>query len=265
LKVWILSLIVASNLFVATVRGADFEDFRELRSEHFLIRYQQEVSKDYVYKIKKVAERYYRIITQEFNLIRDELWLWENRAQVFIAKDKEEYLNRFRCSDWSAACVNYIAKIIYTFPDQENFNSIFIHELTHIILHEYLGRNSMAVWVDEGIASWVADKYSRNLYRQKIPYLKKMIKQGKHIPLSEITAMQLGVLAKKPPDYVGLFYLESYSIVDFFVKRHGKYNFSRFLSYLRRGDRLNQAITKSFGGYKNFEELEKQWLKFYQK
>ena len=262
MKIWILSLIVVSNFFVATALGANFEDFRELRSEHFLIRYQEEVSKDYVYQIKKIAERYYRVITQEFNFIRDELWLWENRAQVFIAKDKKEYQNRFSCSSWSAACVDYLGKIIYTFPDQQHFNSIFIHELTHIILHEYVGRSRLPLWLDEGVATYIADKYSEKLYKQKLPYLGKMIKYGKQIPLSEISAMQLEALAKKPADYVSSFYLESYSIVNFFIKRYGKYNFSRFLSYLRHGDRFNEAMAKSFRGCKNFEKLEKQWLKF---
>lgn len=270
MKVWILALIVSTVILVGNFFGiAELEAkpaaFNELRSDHFVIHYQEEVSKDYVDKIKKVGERFYRIITQEFNLIRDQLWLWDNRAKVFIAQDKQEYLNRFRCSAWSGACVDYVAKIIYTYPDQERFNSIFIHELTHIILHEYVGKTTLPSWLDEGVAVYIENKHGDRLYQSRLVWLKQVIKSNKHIPLSELAAITTNSLQKKSADYVSLFYLESFSIINFFIERYGKYNFSRFLSHLKQGEKVNRAIARSFRDCKNFAELEKQWIKFYLK
>ncbi|MCF7908744.1 MAG: hypothetical protein K9L86_07745 [Candidatus Omnitrophica bacterium] len=270
MKVWILIIGVSLALLftitpVAIAFGDKTTDFQELRSEHFMIRYQDGVSKDYVYDIKKTGEKFYRIITQQFNLIRDKLWLWDNRAQVFIAKDQKEYLSKFGCSSWSGACVNYKAKIIYTYPNQKSFNSIFIHELTHIILHEYAGRNRLSLWLDEGVATYIEDKYSMGLYQRRLSYLQNAIKQGKHIPLSELIRTTSSVLTKKSADYVSLFYVESFSIVNFFSKRYGKYKFSNFLSRLKHGESIESAISKSFSDCRNYEELEKQWIKFYLK
>ena len=270
MKAWIsiigvsLVLLLASISVVAAAQDKT-ADFTELRSDHFIIRYQEGVSKDYVYNIKKIGEKFYRVITQQFNLIRDELWLWENRAKVFIAKDKEEYLSQFNCSSWSGACVNYMAKVIYTYPNQESFDSLFIHELTHIILHEYVGRNHLPLWLDEGVATYIENKHSVSLYQRRLASLQRAIKQDKHIPLSELTQMTSGVLAKKPADYVSLFYVESFSIVNFFNKRYGKYKFSTFLSDLKRGESIDSAIAKSFRDCRNYQELEKQWMKFYLK
>lgn len=270
MKKLILSLIVSclvlsSNIFLLSAQANKFDDFYELRSEHFFIHYQEGVSRDYVDKIKNVGEKFYRVITQEFNLIRDKLWLWENRAKIFIAKDKEAYLERFNCSSWSGACVNYLAKIIYTYPNQNRFNSIFIHELTHIILHEYVGRGRFSLWLDEGIATYIENKHDGGSYRRKLAFLKRMIKQGKHIPLSELSKVRYKDLAKKPQEYVGLFYIESFSIIHFFVDRYGKHGLWRLLSRLRSGSSVDQAMRSAFPNYKNFDQLEKQWIKFYLK
>lgn len=260
-----VSLVVLLAAIYPVAVAGDFSDFKELRSDHFVINYQEGVSRDDVYKIKKIGERFYRIITQEFNLIRDKLWLWENRAKVYIAKDQKEYLSQFNCSSWSGACVNYTAKIIYTYPNQKSFDSIFIHELTHIILHEYVGQNSFSLWLDEGVSAYIENKYGVGIYQKKLDYLERVIKQGKHIPLSELASMTTGTLARKPADYVSLFYLESFSIVNFFIKRYGKYKFSNLLSYLKYGNSVSSAIAKSFSDCRNYQELEKQWIKFYLK
>ena len=267
MKILITGLSVSALILLAAIYPADVfsaeADFKTLRSDHFLINYQQGVSQDYVYNIKDVAEKFYRIITQEFNLIRDELWLWDNRAKVFIADNKESYLQQFKCSSWSGACVNYLAKIIYTYPDQEHFNSIFIHELTHIILHEYLKKNNVDSWLDEGVACYIEDKYGQGLYQTRTYQLKQLIKNKQYIPFKELFAANTVSLEHKSADYAGLFYVESFSIVNFFVKQYGKYNLSRFLSYLKHGDTIKAATAKAFSGLNNLEEMEEQWAKFY--
>jgi len=269
LRILISVFFVSAFTFLAAVypaKGFGAEaDFKSLCSEHFLINYQPGVSQDYVYSIKDVAEKYYRIITQEFNFIRDELWLWENRAKVFIADNKENYLTQFRCSSWSGACVNYLAKIIYTYPDQERFNPIFIHELTHIILHEYLKKNSLDSWLDEGVACYIEDKYGRELYQTRMRQLKQLIKNNQYIPFKELLAANTASLDGNSANYAGLFYIESFSIINFFVKQYGRNNFSRFLSYLKHGDSIKTAMAKAFSGLNNIEEMEGQWAKFYLK
>lgn len=265
LRIIISFLIVGAACSIENVLAAGTGDFLELRSEHFVIKYQEGVSKDYLDKIKKISEQYYRTITQEFNLIRDQLWLWDNRAQVFIAKDKQAYLDRFGCSSWSGACVNYISKIIYTYPDQQRFNSTFVHELTHIILHEYLGRSNIAIWLDEGVAVYIENKYGGGNYQRRLSGMVQMMKNNKHIPIADLFRISSANLHKKSSKEAALFYVESFSIINFFIKRYGKNNFSRFLSCLRHGDSLDRAIAKTFRDCDSPQKLEKEWMKFYLK
>lgn len=211
-----------------------------------------------------MAEDFYRSITQEFNLVRDKLWLWENRAKIIIAKDREDYLRRFPCPSWSAACVDYVAKTIYTYPYQEGFSSNLAHELTHIIFREYVGPGGLPLWLDEGIAVYVDNKYGKGGYRMGFTLFKKAIREKRYIPLSELNYLTPGSLGGRSRDYVDLFYVESFSIIDFLIKKGSRDNFYRFLYFLRNGNNFNDALLKSYSSIRNMEDLEKQWIRFYQ-
>ena len=45
-------------------------------------------------------------------------------------------------------------------------------------------------------------------------------------------------LKSEPKKYVNLFYIESFSIVNFLINKYGKYKFSYLLSYLKKGYNL---------------------------
>jgi len=240
------------------------EGFRQLRSEHFIINYREEVNNSYVRKIKSTAEKYYRIITQQFNFYRDKFWIWDNRAKVFIASDRDDYLKSFNCSDWSAACVNYHEKTIYTYPDQEKFTPVFVHELTHIIFREFIGEGKLPLWLDEGVSVYMEDKYGHT-HRGGIPFLKQKIKEDSYIKFSELDNITTRSINNKEQDYASLFYLESFSIINFIMQKYGKYKFSSFLRMLKKGLRLEEALAKVFYDFKDLDKLEAKWKDYYQK
>ena len=242
---------------------AQQKDYREFRSEHFLIYYPETIDESYARSTADLAENYYRDITQEFNLVRDKLWLWENRAKIFIAKDAQEYHDKFNCPAWSGACVNYEDKIIYTYPDQGNRSAIFIHELTHIIFREYVGRGKFPWWLDEAAATYVEDKYSGNRYQGRLGILKNAISNKQYIKFSDLNQMGSSTLDMAAKGTVDLFYIESFSIVSFMVKRYGRDNFSQFLYFLRDGSTFEEAVLKSFQSVRSIDDLEGQWKRFY--
>jgi len=244
---------------------ADNKDLRELRTEHFIIYHHKDVSRSYATQVKNTAERFYRTITQEFRLVRDKPWLWENRAKIFIAKDKEDYLDRFICASWSAACVDYRQKIIYTYYGHKEFMPIFVHELTHIMLREYIGEQNIPLWLDEGVATYMEDKYGGGGYKKKLWFIKKKIAKGEHTKLRELNGVSYSELEGKSNDDVNLFYLESFSIVNFIMNRYGRYKFSNFLRQLEKGYDVEKAFSKIFYNFRTLEDLEKEWKKFYRK
>ena len=263
----IFSILIGSVGFepgVSPFAYAKQKSFRQLRSEHFIINYREGVDNSYVRKIKSTAEKYYRIITQQFNFYRDKFWIWDNRAKVFIANDRDDYLESFECSSWSAACVNYYGKIIYTYPDQEKFIPIFVHELTHIIFREYIGGGKFPLWLDEAVAVYIEDEYGHT-YSGGTPFIKQKIRDDTYIKFSELDGITSISLNNKDQDYVDLFYLESFSIINFIMKKYGKYKFSSFLRALRKGLEVEGALAKVFYDFKDLNELEAKWKAYYRK
>lgn len=241
------------------------KEFRQLRSKHFIISYKENVGRAYVTKVKNIAEKYYRVIAQDFNFYRDKFWIWENRAKIFIANDKDDYLNSFNCSPWSAACVNLHGKIIYTYPDQQKFASILVHELTHIIFREHIGESRLSLWLDEGVATYMEDKYGSGNYKKGLQFLKKKINEDTYIKFFQLSKVTIANLDKENTDYVNLFYLESFSIINFIMKKYGKYKFSNFLRLLKKGEGIESALSKVFYDFKNLDKLEAEWKDYYLK
>lgn len=241
------------------------KDFKQMRSSHFVINYHKDVEYSHVNKIKNTAEKYYRIITQEFNLIRKDFWSWENRAKIFIAKDRNDYNSRFECPSWSGACVDYINKKIYTFPNHQQFEAIFVHELTHIIFREYVGMGHLPLWFDEGTACYVEDKYVSKKYKNSLFFLKKKIKNNEYIKLTDLSNITGEILKNYPNEDVRFFYLESYSIVNFIKTKYGNRKFYDLKQALKKGYSFEEALEKKFYGIKDLDDLEKAWKNFYLK
>ncbi|MCK4912256.1 MAG: hypothetical protein KAS05_00875 [Candidatus Omnitrophica bacterium] len=269
----ILVAVIVFSIFISSIGfesgGIPFvyakeDGYKEMRSEHFIINYKKDVGNSYAKKIKDTSEKYYRVITQQFNLYRNKFWTWDNRAKVFIASDKDDYLESFKCSPWSSACVDYRNKVIYTYPDQEISTPVFVHELTHIIFREYIGEGKLPLWMDEGIAVYMEDKYGKT-YRNGIFVLKEHIANDTYIKFSKLNEVGVRSLNDREQDYINLFYLESFSIINFIMKKHGKHRFSNLLRRLKRGGSLEEALSKVFYDFKDLDKLEEKWKAYYRR
>lgn len=261
MKIFARILLFSLLLCPVPASGADI---KELYSDHFIIISDKSIDQEYLYKIKDMAEKYYKVVTQEFNFIRNDPWLWRNRARIFVAKDKEEYAAKYNCPSWSNACVDYQGKRIFTYPQQENFSSTLSHELTHIIFREYIGKEQLPLWLDEGMAVYVASKYKKDKSDKSFAFLKQKIRKGSYIKFSELNSITLAQLKTKPKDYIDTFYLESFSIIEFLVRKWSRYNLSNFFKFLKDGYSVADSFRKSYD-IKTLDELEKKWIRFYQR
>jgi len=241
------------------------QELREEKSLHFIVNYNPEIEREYIREIIKEAEEFYRIITQEFYLIRENPWLWDERAKIFVARDKEEYKNSFPCPDWSEACVNYHQKVIYTYKNQKKFSSFLAHELAHIIFREYVGRNwHLPLWIDEGVAVYVESKYANpSLEKFLMKEIRRIIKEKKYINFDKINSIFLGKNANK--EFVNVFYIQAWSMVNFLRERFGKIKFKEYLNQISKGKDSQQMIFSTYSLIDNNEDFERLWRGFYLK
>ena len=230
---------------------------------HFIVSYNPAIEEDYARKIIKEAEKYYRLITREFYIVREEPWLWDKRAKIYLAQNKEEFKEKFPCPSWSQACVNYFQKKIYTYKNQENFSSFLAHELAHIIFREYVGEKTLPLWVDEGVAIYIEAKYAnpalRNLLREKI---RRMIKEEKYIDFDKVNKMRLRK-DESNKELINLFYVQAWSMVNFLRKRFGKIKFKECLEKIKKGKNIEEAIFSTYGLIDNNKDFERLWKQFY--
>jgi len=240
------------------------KDLKELYSDHFIIVSDKTIDQQYLSKVQDMAEYFYKTLTQEFKFIRDKPWLWKNRAKIFVAKDRSEYIKQYNCPEWSNACVDYQGKAIFTYPQQKEFSLILSHELTHIIFREYLGLRQLPLWLDEGISVFMENKYEKKTIADKLVLLKRIISEGKYIKFDDLNKLDALSLKAKPKGYVDMFYLESFSIVNFLVKKWSRYKLDNFFKFLKDGYSVNEALCKAYN-LRTIKELEKQWIKFYQR
>lgn len=248
-----------------TIGAQDVFESTRYTSAHFVIQYSRQVPQEYAVTLARTAEKLYERITGEFNLIREKAWLCENRVTIFIAANAQEYLNVFQCPAWSAACVEYEKRLLYTYYNQAQFFVILAHELTHIIFREYVGSHALPLWVDEGMALYIEDKYTDNSRRSMMGMFEQALAQGRHIPLAELAGLTPASLRGKPAGYVSLFYAEAFSLINFMVQRYDKNGLNYFLYHLRNGSGVEGSLAKAFASAYTMADFEKQWLAAYRK
>lgn len=254
----LFSFVVSGDMLGAQAKEIEY---KTIKSAHFILKYETGVSAVYVGKLKTRAERYYRLITQEFGFVRDSAWVWDNRTKITILKDAQTYKTISGCYEWSAACVNYYEKEIYTFSGQDNFALTLKHELTHIIFREYVGFGVLPLWVDEGMAMYI--QYLKTSKASKlIKMVKADIREEKFIPFDKI--QKISNLKDKTID-VEKFYRQSYSMINYFIRKFGKYHFKEFLRAIKDKKTVEESMIKAFSLIDDIEDFERLWKRYYLK
>ena len=258
----IISILVFLICNISLIEAKEIS-LKELRSEHFIIKYQRGVSTGYIYKIKHEAEYDYRYITQEFHLIRGNFWTWENRARIFIAASRQSFLKNFPCYKWSQACVDYRKKSIWTYAGQKGFFDTLRHEMTHIIFREYIGYRNFPLWLDEGMAVYMEQSPYPLQVRRSINYMRKAIRLGRYFSFNKMAVVDVNYLNSLSESKIDLFYQQAFSMIYFLIKRYGRDNFAEFLRGLKGGKGLMEALTSAYPEISTMNNFQKRWKKFY--
>ncbi|MDA0735363.1 MAG: peptidase MA family metallohydrolase [Chloroflexi bacterium] len=112
--------------------------------------------------------------------------------------------------------------------------SLIVHESAHLMLAQSLeprGR-SIPSWLNEGFASYV-EPGSR-------PYSGQSL-SGQGLPLSAMSAVS------GTPQDIEYFYHKAESVVAYLLEEHGSQSFQLFLSGLRQGSSVDEALLSTYG------------------
>ncbi|MDD5136190.1 MAG: peptidase MA family metallohydrolase [Candidatus Omnitrophica bacterium] len=247
------------SLFSVCFTAAATEDWKEVKSEHFIVGYIED--ENFAEEVSHRAEQYYSKIASDLGYSRyDNFWTWENRARIYIYRTREEYLGATGAKEWSYGFASYGAKTIVSYAHSEKFlNTLLPHELTHLIFRDFVGfKGEVPVWLDEGVAQWEEE----DKRKAAIEAIKELVAKKDIIPLPRLMQMDVGEVSDSEVSFK--FYVEAVTIVGFLIKQHGESKFTLFCRQLRDGDTINAALSSVYSdSIRNAGELEKEWLKYY--
>ena len=235
------------------------EGWKEAKSEHFIIYYLDDDK--FAEEVSAQAEQYYNKIASDLGYSRyDNFWTWDNRAKIYIYRNREDYLTATGAKEWSYGFAAYGAKTIVSYAHSEKFFTMLLpHELTHLVFRDFVGfKGQVPVWLDEGVAQWEEE----GKRKAAIDMVKEMIANKTIIPLSQL--MQMDIAQESDSGISNKFYIEAVTIVGFLIKQYGESRFTIFCRDLRDGGTINEALSSAYSdSVRDIGELEKEWLKYY--
>ncbi len=249
-----------AGMFFADVRvvmASDEKiDWREVKSEHFIIKHQQ-VPSSFVKEVVNAAESHYRQTMTTLGFTRYKGWTWAGRVKIYIYHSHQDYVSSAH-HEWSGGQVNPLTKEIVTFPSEKGFfDATLPHELGHIIFREAAGFNgNIPLWLDEGVAMYQERAKSIGADSR----VRELIASGAYVPLAELDAMVLG--AKTDRAVVDIFYQEAASLVGFLIKKYEIYRFERLCHELQKGRPFTVALNKAYMKFESLGALEKAWRRY---
>ena len=251
--VGILILILTAQIRSGLSQDFIFsEKWEEYKDDHFIMYYDKSIPKTYIKKFAKECEKDYETVLDRLGFSRMDFWLFKDRAKVYLFKDRDEYLEKTGFPEFSAGAANYedgyIAKktIVTYFQNKGFFENLLPHELTHIMLEDFIGANTdIPLWFNEGLAC--SNEQDREKYIQEV---KKIMKEDHDLSKT----ISPGMEAHK-------FYAISASYVIYLLREYGREKFVLLCKKLKNRKPFNNAFEEVYG-FKNLDELRIEFLQY---
>ena len=127
-------------------------------------------------------------------------------------------------------------------------HSTLPHEVSHVIVAELMGSQTVPLWVNEGLAMLTEAPRSRR--RHRLVFMANL-RRGRLYPLEALMSM------KTYPDFRRLFYGQSLSLVEFLLTRGDN---AQLLSFVHEG--VNDRTLRKYYGFTGYEGLRQAWLRW---
>ncbi len=175
--------------------------------------------------------------------------------KIYLLKNKKRFdtFSKNDLPEWSRAIAyvkqNTVILKINSAEDILESSKTLVHELSHLILYQRFNEQKIPVWINEGLAEYVAGK---ELSVAEKTIIANALWTNTLIPLSRIDSL-LSFDAVK----ARLAYLESLAAVKFFVGKYGQKNLYKLLGNIDSSGDINQAFLKTVGY--DFIDFELEW------
>ncbi len=254
---WVFALIL---LLVSPPLLA--QEQKKLKGDHFIVHYAGALTDNEARTMLRRAEGYYNSIAEMVGYSRySKYWTWDKRVTITVYPDAQTFTQNTGQPPWSQGTVERDwtpdhTKEIITFKQQANFfDGILPHEISHLILHDFIGVNVMVPrWFDEGVAQ-MQEKEKRRIAKQ---LMTRLVSQSKQPPLNVLMTMRLK--GEQNQTKIKIFYTQSLSVIDFLIVNYGSESFGNLCRNMRDGKSFEASLTNAYPNiFSSLAELERKW------
>ena len=245
----LLLVLVAWGL-ISDLPAAEEILWQKVTSTHFIVMFTSEAAA--AQSVSDRAEAYYSEIAADLGYTRyQNFWLWDNRVKILIYPTADAFTTACHAPAWAAGRANAERHEIASFNQSgESFlSSLLPHEMSHLILGDFIGQDRVPLWLTEGFAQW---EQSRHLATSFPP-------PPRAFKLKDLMVME--IRQETNEHRVALFYSQSANVVGFLIKTWGGDRFGAFCRGLRDGKTVEASLATAYpADIPSIEILEQKWL-----
>lgn len=234
-----------------SVVGADATGTWDVvKSQHFLVHHAGDAA--FAERVAERAEAYYETIASDLGYTRRSgFWLWENRVRILIYPTAQAFRDASNAPGWAIGRASSRRhEIAGCRTDGEGFlTTVLPHEMTHLVLGEFVGDDHLPQWLSEGLAQW--EQGGR-------PKTMPLANPAAAFALKDL--MSMDVRQEKDSGRVQAYYAQCASLVGFLVTRQGGERLGQFCRALRDGKETPRALAQAYPDVAaSVEALEQAW------
>lgn len=221
-----------------------------VKSSHFLVMHHDDEA--FAQSVSDKAEVYYTDIAADLGFTRyQNFWVWDNRVRILIYPTAGIFAEACQAPVWAVGRASYARHEIASYRQSGAafLTSLLPHELSHLILSDFMGKEQVPLWLTEGFAQW--EQKGR-----KVPGFAK----GQGFRLKDLIVTDI----RQDPDQkrVAIFYAQSASLVGYMINTYGGTAFGDFCKALRDGKAVDAALAAAYSSdLHSLDVLEQKWLK----
>lgn len=196
-----------------------------------------------------------RVLERAYDEITFDLQFYPaDTLSIYIAPSLKSFMNMASGSlpEWVAAYAvpthNSMVVKSPRWSRDDAFETTLRHELTHLIIHAYMGNVELPRWLDEGLAIF----YSKEQRWQTDTALSKAVASRSLIPLD-----QIDLVLDYHRSKADLAYQQSWSATDYLMRTYDVEAIRQLLAGLRQRQAIDRCFLQATGS--TFAAFEAEW------
>lgn len=261
-----LGYIIFLIMIMASSVRADVQ-WQEHKGNHFIIYYDPAISSGWVTSVLQRAEKAYDEVAGQIGFTRyRDYWTWGNRVPIYIYAEHSSFIAATGLPEWSQGMAvrdqrTAQSRSIVTYHQENDFlDGVLPHEISHLILRDYIGaERAIPVWFNEGVAQLQEKKKVEQVGK----IMAVLVANSRYLPFKYF--LRYDIRFETETQTVGIFYLQSVSVIRFLIDEFGRFKFHQLCSELREGLSFEESLFKVyFPEIRSVDDFEKKWLSYIQ-